>query len=90
VDIFKPEQAHLKDKRVFILAALAEGTPINAVCRMFRVGKHASAYAQSWNRVTLGPQALHVIFSDRGGVLPGRETSGTRVDRVPSASGRGG
>lgn len=30
-----------KDKQVFVLAALSEGTPINAVCRMFRVGKHA-------------------------------------------------
>jgi len=29
------------DKQVFILAALSEGTPINAVARMFRVGKHA-------------------------------------------------
>lgn len=27
-------------KRVFILAALSEGTPINAVCRMLGVGKH--------------------------------------------------
>ena len=29
-----------KAKRVYILAALSEGTPINAVCRMFKVGKH--------------------------------------------------
>ena len=28
-------------KQVFILAALSEGTPINAVCRMLSVGKHA-------------------------------------------------
>ena len=28
-------------KRVFILAAISEGTPINAVCRMIHVGKHA-------------------------------------------------
>ena len=28
-------------KRGYILAALSEGTPINAVCRMVRVGKHA-------------------------------------------------
>ena len=28
-------------KRVFILAALSEGTPINAVCRILSVGKHA-------------------------------------------------
>lgn len=30
-----------KEKQVYILAALSEGTPINAVCRVFRVGKHA-------------------------------------------------
>jgi IS1 family transposase len=30
-----------KDKRALVLAALAEGTPINAVCRMFKTGKHA-------------------------------------------------
>lgn len=30
-----------KEKQVFILAALCEGTPINAVCRMFKVGNHA-------------------------------------------------
>lgn len=30
-----------KDKQVFILAALSEGMPINAVCRMVHVGKHA-------------------------------------------------
>ena len=30
-----------KAKRVFILAALSEGTPINAVARMFSVGKHS-------------------------------------------------
>lgn len=29
-----------KEKQVFILAALSEGTPINAVCRMFGVGKN--------------------------------------------------
>jgi IS1 family transposase len=35
-----PNNRISKDKRVFILAALSEGTPINAVCRMFKVGKH--------------------------------------------------
>jgi len=30
-----------KDKRALILSVLAEGTPINAVCRMFSVGKNA-------------------------------------------------
>lgn len=30
-----------KSKQVLVLAALCEGTPINAVSRMFRVGKHA-------------------------------------------------
>lgn len=30
-----------KEKQVYVLAALCEGTPINAVCRMFKVGKHA-------------------------------------------------
>jgi len=30
-----------KEKQVYVLAALSEGTPINAVCRMFKVGKHA-------------------------------------------------
>lgn len=30
-----------KDKRALVIADLAEGTPINAVSRMFRVGKHA-------------------------------------------------
>src|SRR5882757_5639495 len=29
------------DKRALILAALCEGTPINAVCRMLKTGKHA-------------------------------------------------
>ena len=29
-----------KEKQVYILGALCEGTPINAVCRMFKVGKH--------------------------------------------------
>jgi hypothetical protein len=29
-----------KEKRVFFLGALCEGTPINAVCRMFGVGKN--------------------------------------------------
>jgi IS1 family transposase len=28
-------------KRAAVIAALVEGTPINAVCRMFRTGKHA-------------------------------------------------
>ena len=30
-----------KDKQALVLAALCEGTPINAVARMFKVGKHA-------------------------------------------------
>ena len=30
-----------KDKRALVLSALCEGTPINAVCRMFKTGKHA-------------------------------------------------
>ena len=30
-----------KDKRALVLAALCEGTPINAVARMFNIGKHA-------------------------------------------------
>ena len=30
-----------KEKQALVLAALSEGTPINAVPRMFRVGKHA-------------------------------------------------
>jgi hypothetical protein len=29
------------DKQALVLAALCEGTPVNAVCRMFKVGKHA-------------------------------------------------
>lgn len=29
-----------KDKRALILSAIVEGTPINAVCRMFAVGNH--------------------------------------------------
>ena len=30
-----------KEKQALVLAALCEGTPINAVTRMFHVGKHA-------------------------------------------------
>ena len=30
-----------KEKQALVLAALSEGTPINAVARMFRVGKHS-------------------------------------------------
>src|SRR5438105_3606418 len=30
-----------KEKQALVLAALCEGTPINATARMFRVGKHA-------------------------------------------------
>jgi IS1 family transposase len=30
-----------QEKQALILAALCEGTPINAVCRMFKTGKHA-------------------------------------------------
>ena len=29
------------DKQALALAILSEGTPINAVCRMLKVGKHA-------------------------------------------------
>lgn len=31
-----------KEKQALLLAALCEGTPINAACRMFRIGKHAA------------------------------------------------
>jgi IS1 family transposase len=43
LDIQKPmPRARLStEKQVYILAALAEGTPVNAVCRMFKTGKHA-------------------------------------------------
>ena len=30
-----------KEKQALVLAALCEGTPINAVARIFRVGKHS-------------------------------------------------
>jgi hypothetical protein len=30
-----------KEKQALVLAALCEGTPINAVARMFKTGKHA-------------------------------------------------
>ena len=30
-----------KEKQALVLAALCEGTPINAVSRMFKTGKHA-------------------------------------------------
>jgi IS1 family transposase len=36
-----PAQRLSKDKRAAILSILAEGTPINAVCRAFKTGKHA-------------------------------------------------
>ena len=36
-----PNNRLSKDKRALVLSALCEGTPINAVCRMFGVGKHA-------------------------------------------------
>jgi IS1 family transposase len=36
-----PQQRLSKEKRALILAALCEGTPINAVTRMFQTGKHA-------------------------------------------------
>jgi len=29
-----------REKQVYVLAALSEGTPINGVCRMFKVGVH--------------------------------------------------
>ena len=31
-----------KDKRVFVLAAISEGTPINAITRIFGVSKEAT------------------------------------------------
>jgi len=30
-----------REKQALILAAIGEGTPVNAICRMFKVGKHA-------------------------------------------------
>ena len=36
-----PNQRLSKDKRALVLSALCEGTPINAVCRMFKVGKNS-------------------------------------------------
>ena len=36
-----PNQRLSKDKRALVLSALVEGTPINAVSRMFKTGKHA-------------------------------------------------
>jgi hypothetical protein len=36
-----PHQRLSETKQRYILGALAEGTPINACCRMFKVGKHA-------------------------------------------------
>ena len=36
-----PNQRLSKEKRALVLAALCEGTPINAVTRMFKTGKHA-------------------------------------------------
>jgi IS1 family transposase len=36
-----PNNRISKAKQVFILAALSEGTPVNAVCRMVGAGKHA-------------------------------------------------
>lgn len=36
-----PNKRLSKDKRSYVLAALCEGTPINAICRMTKTGKHA-------------------------------------------------
>src|SRR5687767_5417683 len=36
-----PNQRISNEKQGYIIGALAEGTPINACCRMFKVGKHA-------------------------------------------------
>ncbi len=36
-----PNQRISNEKSALILSALCEGTPINAVCRMLRTGKHA-------------------------------------------------
>lgn len=36
-----PKQRLSKEKRALVLSALCEGTPINAVTRMFNTGKHA-------------------------------------------------
>jgi len=36
-----PNNRLSKEKQVYVLAALSEGMPINAVCRTFRTGKHA-------------------------------------------------
>ena len=36
-----PAKRLSNEKRALILAALCEGTPINAACRMFKTGKHA-------------------------------------------------
>ena len=50
-------------KRVFILAALAEGTPINAVCRMVGVGKHAVLRLIEETGEALGAY-MHANFRD--------------------------
>lgn len=34
-------QRLFKDRQALVLSALCEGTPINAICRMFSVGKHS-------------------------------------------------
>jgi IS1 family transposase len=40
-DTFMANKRLSKEKQALVLAALCEGTPINAVTRMFHVGKHA-------------------------------------------------
>ena len=50
-------------KRVFILAALSEGTPINAVCRMVGVGKHAVLRLIEETGEALGAY-MHANFRD--------------------------
>jgi IS1 family transposase len=52
-----------KDKRVYILAALSEGTPINATCRMFRVGKNAVLRLIAETGAALGDY-MHKEFRD--------------------------
>ena len=50
-------------KRVFILAALSEGTPINAVCRILSVGKHAVLRVIEETGEALGSY-MHANFRD--------------------------
>ena len=50
-------------KRVFILAALSEGTPINAISRMFNVGKHSVLRVIEETGEALGAY-MHANFRD--------------------------